>query len=630
MAEKEIDRKIAVIFATDVVGYSQLMKNNEIETLKSFRSCKKILEGLFKEHGGKIFNTAGDSVLAEFTSAVSAVVCAAEFQKLVKKRNESDETSIKMKFRVGISMGDVVKEGKNLYGEGVNIAARLESHAQPDGICISKSVHDFVNTKTSFLFYDLGEQKIKNDSIYAYDLLIEGGQKRNIKYKSYKNTLKFAVPVIAIFVGIFSYFFVKNDDIDEATPLQELTETADEIIGKTLLIKPIEIRTDSKDVEDLSKSITDHLISSISSTVLINIIPSQKSYMIQERSYSHERIKSEQIANFVLVGSLATSGNKFRTNFELLDLDKDQIVWSLNKDFNSDSLFEAQDELEFLIRKAIQYNATIGKGASDYLSNYFSENKSDYIKLMKLNVAQYKEGVSIGKNHAEPYREIMVSNPENSAAHYFYASNLMRQLSVNRNNISNDIKNVRNSLKKGIELDPTNALLYPISALLKLSGTGMVDKRLINKGLQYGDDNSFVLNSIATVYRFGNNPAKAIEFYKKCFALAPGVVGDAKLNLLRAYIDLRNYKEAKELANQMTRTDKFSKFWGKLILIFISYTKEDKDKGIDLYKKFINENSFSGQDLENEVLSYPWVTYDDWYKMNLVRVLKKIEKDLNE
>ena len=211
---------------------------------------------------------------------------------------------------------------------------------------------------------------------------------------------------------------------------------------------------------------------------MINIIPSQKSYMIQERRYSHERIKSEQIANFVLVGSLATSGKKFRTNFELMDLDKDQIVWSLNKDFNTDSLFEAQDELEFLIRKAIQYNATIGKGASDYLSNYFSENKSDYIKLMKLNVAQYKEGVSIGKNHAQPYKEIMESNPENSAAHYFYASNLMRQLSVNRNNISDDIKNVRNSLKKGMELDPTNALLYPISALLKLSGSGVVDKGL--------------------------------------------------------------------------------------------------------------------------------------------------------
>ena len=93
--------------------------------------------------------------------------------------------------------------------------------------------------------------------------------------------------------------------------------------------------------------------------------------------------------------------------------------------------------------------------------------------------------------------------------------------------------------------------------------------------------------------------------------------------------DLIN-KEAEELASQMTRSDKFSKFWGKLILIFISYTNEDKDKGIDLYKRFIKENRFSGQDLRNEVLSYPWVTYDDWYRMKLVRVLKQIEKDLNE
>ena len=112
-----IERKIAVIFVTDVVGFSKLMEINEDETLKSFRVCRDILDKLFSEHGGRVFNTAGDSVLAEFQSAVSAVICANEFQKLLKERNNSVSDDAKMNFRIGLNMGDVIVEGDNLYGD---------------------------------------------------------------------------------------------------------------------------------------------------------------------------------------------------------------------------------------------------------------------------------------------------------------------------------------------------------------------------------------------------------------------------------------------------------------------------------------------------------------------------------
>ena len=141
MTDDKIERKIAVIFATDVVGYSKHMEQDEDETLRSFRACKKILDKLFEEHGGTIFNTAGDSVLAEFPSAVSAVVCASEFQELIKERNDNRQCPINLQFRIGINMGDVVKEDSNLYGDGINIAARLEALAQPNGICPVSYTH---------------------------------------------------------------------------------------------------------------------------------------------------------------------------------------------------------------------------------------------------------------------------------------------------------------------------------------------------------------------------------------------------------------------------------------------------------------------------------------------------------
>ena len=169
-SQQDIDRKIAVIFVTDVVGFSKSMEVNEEETLRSFRACHEILDKLFEEHGGRIFNTAGDSVLAEFQSAVSAVVCANEFQKLIKERNKSVSEESQMSFRIGLNMGDVIIEGDNLYGEGVNVAARLEALSQANGICVSKSIVDFVNKKTELLFNDLGEQKVKNTEVHAYDI----------------------------------------------------------------------------------------------------------------------------------------------------------------------------------------------------------------------------------------------------------------------------------------------------------------------------------------------------------------------------------------------------------------------------------------------------------------------------
>ena len=148
MSGSEKSRKIAVIFVADVVGYSKHMEKDEDATLKAYDECEKILKKLLKKYVGSIFNTGGDSALVEFPSAVNAVECAVDFQNEIKERNASDKTDTKLEFRIGINMGDVVQKEGNLLGDGVNIAARLEALAQPNGISISKSVYDLVVPKT--------------------------------------------------------------------------------------------------------------------------------------------------------------------------------------------------------------------------------------------------------------------------------------------------------------------------------------------------------------------------------------------------------------------------------------------------------------------------------------------------
>ena len=209
MSEEEIDRKIAVIFATDVVGYSKHMEADENETVKNLRACEKILTGLFKKYKGRLFNSGGDSFLAEFPSAVSAIECAVEFQKMIKERNSSEEASVKLQFRIGINSGDVIKENDNLLGDGVNIAARLEALAQSGGVSISKSIFDYVSNKTGFEFNDQGLQKVKQNEFYVYDVVLDQNQKRVLKRED-KKKFPIIIAITSLLLIVCLGFFFAN------------------------------------------------------------------------------------------------------------------------------------------------------------------------------------------------------------------------------------------------------------------------------------------------------------------------------------------------------------------------------------------------------------------------------------
>ncbi|HKA39682.1 MAG TPA: adenylate/guanylate cyclase domain-containing protein [Burkholderiales bacterium] len=157
-----IKRKLAAILAADAVGYSRLMGTNEEKTLKVLAVHRAVIDGIIAFHEGRIVNTAGDSVLAEFASPVEAVRCAVEMQDSLKTRNDSLPEDQRMQFRVGVNLGDVMVKGDDLLGDGVNIAARLESIAEPGGICVSSAVYDQIAGKLDLGFVDIGTQSLKN------------------------------------------------------------------------------------------------------------------------------------------------------------------------------------------------------------------------------------------------------------------------------------------------------------------------------------------------------------------------------------------------------------------------------------------------------------------------------------
>src|ERR1700694_2564123 len=177
-----MDRKLTAILCTDVFGYSRLMGEDEEATLGTLSSYRKLIDSLIEQHHGRFVNSAGDSVLAEFASVVNAVQCAVEIQSALKTENAEIPPERRMEFRIGINLGDVIVDGEQMYGDGVNVAARLESLAEPGGICISRTVQENIRNKLPLNFEDLGEQHVKNiaEAVRVFRVLPEGVAARHV------------------------------------------------------------------------------------------------------------------------------------------------------------------------------------------------------------------------------------------------------------------------------------------------------------------------------------------------------------------------------------------------------------------------------------------------------------------
>jgi len=370
MSDEEIDRKITVIFATDVVGYSKHMENDESGTVKNLRACEKILIKLFKDFKGRLFNTGGDSFLAEFPSAVSAVECAVAFQEAIQERNKADETTVKLEFRIGINSGDVIKEKDNLLGDGVNIAARLEALAQTNGITISKVIYDYVKGKTKYKFNDLGLQKVKQNEFHAYDLLLETSQKRKIKNDRPVSRF-FMATVFAFLIGLGGYFYLIS--LSEDVPQQASTKIGSRAAVSSqpvILVYPFEDLGASETRGDFSAAFTESMISSLSRYSRISVLSSSTSMDAKTKAANDASIKEMYNADYVVRASIQTFSDRSRIQMQLTDLKLNTVIWTDKVDFSAAQIFEVQDNIGDKILTHLQINAVDGSEVKSWAAKY--------------------------------------------------------------------------------------------------------------------------------------------------------------------------------------------------------------------------------------------------------------------
>ena len=517
MSGSEKNRKIAVIFVADVVGYSKHMEKDEDATLKAYDVCEKILKKLLKKYVGSIFNTGGDSALVEFQSAVNAVECAIDFQNEIKERNASDKTDTKLEFRIGINMGDVVQKEGNLLGDGVNIAARLEALAQPNGISISKSVYDLVVPKTKVAFNDLGVQKVKQNTFHAYDILLDPSQKRTLKTQSISNTTIFAGIAAALIIAIAGFFMLNRGE--EVAAVEDMGSSV-----PSILVMPLKATGLSEDQKSFANGLTESMISVLSSYKAIRVLSSNTSFHAEKLGMSDESIAEEYKVNFLVRGSMQVMKNNARLNLQIVDLNKKEVVITKKRDFELSNIFSVQDEVSNSILEDMQIDLGVGSQQGKAWASTFKslEDFSDFLEwrneLRKYSIEGYNNADRILSELKSRYE------PDEGFMNGLEAWQIWLKLLLNLSDDPlTDKKRIDFLINRQVELTPDNPDAYNGRAFLGLTLLDYGCEKATADMAKAGDISLTVdtLSIGGMVYFRCGDLDKAIAWRKKAIRLVP-------------------------------------------------------------------------------------------------------------
>ena len=304
MSDSKPRRKLAAILAADVVGFSKMMGENEDRTLKNLKACRSLTDESIISNHGRIFGSAGDSIIAEFASPVDAVIAATEFQRNLSLRNEGVTEENKMMFRVGLNLGDVIVEGDNLYGDGVNVASRLEALAEPGGISLSGKFHDEVSRKLDMSFVSTGEQEMKNIQNPIPTFKIEITEIDNSETNS--------SPEI-------------KDSISKSESDEKINS---ESKPPAIAVLPFTNMSGDPEQEFFVDGITEDIITNLSLWRTFPVISRNSSFTYRGQNQNLKHVANELGARYIVEGSVRKGGNRLRITAQLIDASEDHHLWS--------------------------------------------------------------------------------------------------------------------------------------------------------------------------------------------------------------------------------------------------------------------------------------------------------------
>jgi TolB-like protein/class 3 adenylate cyclase len=361
-----IERKLAAIFSADVAGYSRLMAEDEVATLQGLTAERELMTDLVRRYHGRVVDSPGDNLLAEFPSALDATRCAVEVQRALRQRNADLPPNRRMELRIGIHLGDVIVEGERIYGDGVNIAARLERLAAPGGICISRTVHEQVSKKLDVGYEDLGDQQVKNipAPVRVLRVLLEPqasvpappreaeGPRRSYVRLGWLSLV--ALAVVAGAVVLAQHVWLKQQSSTPSAP--QIVSTA---AKKSIAVLPFVNMSSDKENEYFSDGVTEDLINALSKVSGLRVAARTSSFAFKGKNEDVRAIGTQLNVGAVLEGSVAKAGNQVRITAQLINTADGYHLWSDSYRELQD-IFAVRTQVAETVAKALQ--VTLGTG----------------------------------------------------------------------------------------------------------------------------------------------------------------------------------------------------------------------------------------------------------------------------
>jgi adenylate cyclase len=595
MTEERVKRKLRAILSADAVGYSRLMQENESSTIRAIEDSKRLMSELIGQFKGRVVDAPGDNLLAEFASVVDATDCAVKIQKELKTKSADLPDKRRLKFRIGVNLGDVVQEADRIYGDGVNIAARIEGLADPGGICISRSVYDHVKNKLELGYEYLGEHTVKNISepVRVYRVLMEPGdvgkvigEKRFIGRISQKTSIVALIALVIIAASLIGWIVYLQHSI-KVKPAS-LNKMAYPLPDKpSIAVLPFTNMSGDAEQEYFSDGITEHIITSLSKVPYIFVIARNSTFTYKDKFVKVQQIAEELGVRYVLEGSVQRSGDRVRITAQLIDAIKGRHLWADSYDRKIDDLFIIQDEIAMKIMAALQVKlsaAELGqlystqtkniKAYEKYLESYeyfWRRTEGDSLQARKLA----DEAISLDPGYGAPYvvqaltylDDVWFYRTKSPTKSLQTAEQLIQkaiELSGNDASthqalgmlyiLSRDYDKAIAECQKAIELTPNSAESFHFYGLA-LRFAGRFDEAISNlkKAIRLNPVTPiYYLNVLAWAYLYNDQYEQAILLWKKTLERNPYFLF-AYIGLTAAYQLSGNETSARESAQEVLR-----------------------------------------------------------------------------
>ena len=610
MTPQEIKRKLTAILSADVKGYSRLMGEDEKGTVRTLNAYKEVMTGLIQHHHGRVVDTTGDNLMAEFASVVDAVECGVEIQKELKTRNAELPENRRMEFRIGINLGDVIEEEGRIYGDGVNIAARIESLSEAGGICISGTAFDQVRNKLDLGYEYLGEQTVKNIPlpirVYRVLMKLEAAGKvigeKKIKPKQWQRAaLGLAILLVVLVAAIVIWkLYMPPSPQPEVTPKEKIivsqperaptgvppsgevatkenvgppspekvtkltppSAPMTEVASKDKMVLPLPDKpsvavlpfvnmSDDPKQEFFCDGISEDIINALVRWPPISVIPRASSFIYKGKSVDVKQVGREMGVQYVLEGSVRREGNRVRITVQLIDATTLQHLFSERYERELKDIFAIQDEITIKVLTAMRVSLS-GEGVPSSRSKGV-KNIEAYLKLLQAEAALQTVNRASQAQTRRLAEEAIALDPGYGRAYSMLAAAIGNEfaLGVYERNPGEALERAMALAQKGAQLDDSSEVGHRVLGVMALHNRDY-EKAIAEEERAV----ALAPNSVPAHYMLGyslccaGRDEEAIPILKKAVAISPIPPPRALRLLCIAFRKARQYEEAVAVCRQ--------------------------------------------------------------------------------